>query len=133
MTELSKKKCRGFSLVELLIAIFILTIGLLALSGLQVTAIRGNLGSKDLTTAVLLTEKKMEQLKNTAYSSLGTGTFNDSNNPLNNVGQAGGIFNRSWVIQNYSGSPYMKWITVTVSWSESGRTRSTSMDTIISK
>lgn len=127
------KNCRGFSLVEFMIAIVILSIGLLALAGLQTTAIRGNKGSKDLTTAVLLTEKKMEELKNTPFSSLTIGTSNDPNNPVNGSGQSGGIFNRSWVVQSYSGSSYMKQITVSVSWTEAGQNKSTSCDTIISR
>ena len=132
------QNCRGFSLVEFLIAIAILGIGLLALVGLQTTAIRGNLGSKNMTTAVLLIEKKMEELKNYPFSStsLALGTYNDPNNPLNSSGLSGGtgaIFNRSWTIQSYAGSLYMKQITVSVSWTEAGHSKSTSCDTIISK
>lgn len=129
------ENCRGFSLVEFMIAITILAIGLFALVGMQTTAIRGNVGSKNLTTAVLLTEKKMEELKNFPFSSasLALGTHNDPNNPLNGSGDGGGIFNRSWTIQSYSGSTFMKQITVSVSWTEAGQNKSTSCDTIISR
>lgn len=127
------ENCRGFSLVEFLIAIAILGAGLLALVALQTTAIHGNLGSRNMTTAVLLIEKQMEGLKNTPFSSLTNGTSNDPNNPINGSGQAGGIFNRTWTIQSYAGSLYMKQITVSVSWTEAGHSKTTSCDTIISK
>ncbi|OGP50487.1 MAG: hypothetical protein A2Y79_06235 [Deltaproteobacteria bacterium RBG_13_43_22] len=127
------KNIKGFTLVEYLIAIAILGIGLLALVGLQTTAIRGNFGSKCLTTAVLLAEKRMEEFKNTPFNSLTIGTFSDPNNPLNSSGQTGGIFSRTWAIQNYSGSTYMRQITVTISWMEAGRNRSIFYNTVISR
>ncbi len=128
------KKQEGFTLVELMIAVAILAIGLLALAGLQVTAIRGNLSSKGQTTAVMLAEAKMEEFKNTAFSSLSNVTNQaDSNNPLNESGQSGGRYNRYWTIQNYAGSSNMKQITVTVSWTETIGSRSISLDTVVAK
>jgi len=131
MATLRDKK--GFSLVEFMIAISILGIGLLALAGLQSTAIRGNRTSKDVTSAILLAEKKMEELKNTSFTALANGTFNDSNNPLTSTGGTGGIFTRSWTISTYSGSTYMKQITITITWTEGGLSKSASLDTVISR
>jgi prepilin-type N-terminal cleavage/methylation domain-containing protein len=130
-------KPKGFTLVEFLIAIFILGIGILGLAGLQVTAMQGNLGSKNLTTANVLAERKMEGFKNTPFANLVLVTNQaDPDNPLNSnglgAGNAGRIFNRFWTIQSYAGSSNMKRITVTVNWPEGGRTRSTSLDTVIS-
>jgi prepilin-type N-terminal cleavage/methylation domain-containing protein len=129
----SMKNNQGFSLIELLIAIALLSIGLLALFTLQSTAIRGNLDSKELTTAVFLSEKKMEELKNTPFDSLTLGSANDANNPINGSGQGGGIFNRSWTIQSYSGSSRMKRITVSIAWTLMGNSHSTSMDTVVAR
>ena len=42
----------GFTLIEIMITLVIMSIGLMALSGLQVHAIKGNVFSKRLTTAV---------------------------------------------------------------------------------
>jgi type IV pilus assembly protein PilV len=122
---------KGFSLVEFMIAISILAIGLLALVGLQSTSIRGNASSKNKNSAILLAEKKMEELKNTAFTSLSIGTTNDLNNPLTSSDGSGGTFNRSWTIQTYSGSANMKQITVTLSWTEGGIPHSTSLDTVV--
>lgn len=123
----------GFSLVEFMIAMSILAIGLLAVAGMQSTAIRGNLLSKGTTSAILLGEKKMEEFKNTPYTSLTNGTFQDPNNPLTDIGGSGGRFNRSWTISTYSGSTNMRQITITITWSEGGLAKSTSLDTVISR
>jgi hypothetical protein len=75
----------------------------------------------------------MEELKNTAFTSLSIGTTNDSNNPLTSSDGSGGTFNRSWTIQTYSGSANMKQITVTLSWTEGEIPHSTSLDTVVAK
>jgi prepilin-type N-terminal cleavage/methylation domain-containing protein len=124
---------KGFSLIEFMIAITILSVGLMALVGLQSTAIKGNGSNKNLTTAVMLAEKKMEDLKNTAFTSLTTGTTNDPGNPLTGIGGSGGFFNRSWNVQTYSSSTNMKQITVTIAWTAAGRSHSTSLDTVVTQ
>lgn len=56
------KSERGFSLVELLIAITILAIGLLAVAGMQSTAISSNAWANRLSTATSLAQEVMEDL-----------------------------------------------------------------------
>ena len=56
------KSERGFSLVELLIAITILAIGLLAVAGMQSTAINSNAWANRLSTATSLSQEVMEDL-----------------------------------------------------------------------
>jgi len=129
---------KGFTLVEFLVALSILGFGILSLAGLQVTAIKGNLGSKNLTTANVLAERKMEEFKNTSFANLVLmSNHADPDNPLNSnglggVSNDGRIFNRFWSIESYAGSSNMKHIAVTITWTEGGRTRSTSLDTVIS-
>lgn len=53
----------GFSLIEVLVALTIFAIGLLALAGMQMTAIRGNSGAQSLTSATSLAEGTMEWLQ----------------------------------------------------------------------
>lgn len=127
------KNKRGFTLVEFLVATVILSVGLLALINLQVTSIWGNQNSKEMTRALFLAEKKMEELKNTPFSSLPLGTTQDPNNPMNGLGQSGGIFNRSWTIQNYTGSNFMKEITVNVSWTLRGQSHNATYQTVVSR
>ncbi|MBI4763927.1 MAG: prepilin-type N-terminal cleavage/methylation domain-containing protein [Deltaproteobacteria bacterium] len=133
MTIFLQKNQQGFSLVEFLIAAIILSVGLLALINLQLTSIRGNSDSKEMTRAIFLAENRMEQLKNTPYVSLGVGTTQDPNNPINGQGQSGGIFTRSWTIQNYLGSNFMKQITVNVSWTLKGQSHNANYQTVVSR
>lgn len=129
---------KGFTLVEFLVALFILGFAILSLASLQVTATKGNLGSKNLSTANVLAERKMEEFKNIPFANLALiSNHADPDNPLNSNGLGGvwndgRIFNRFWSIASHAGSSNMKRITVTVAWTEGGRTRSTSMDTVIS-
>jgi prepilin-type N-terminal cleavage/methylation domain-containing protein len=56
-------KQAGFSLVELLMASFILAIGILGLTMLQLMAMRSNAGSRSMTTAVMIGEGVLESIQ----------------------------------------------------------------------
>ena len=127
------KNKNGFTLVEVLIALAILAIGLLALAGLQVVVIKGNAASKNLTSAVILAEAKMEELKGKGFRNLRNDSFQDPNNPISEIGEKGGIFMRSWVIGNYLGSADMKEITVTLTWRDSLGEHSIPLRAVFSK
>ncbi|MBI9088275.1 MAG: prepilin-type N-terminal cleavage/methylation domain-containing protein [Desulfobacterium sp.] len=53
---------KGFTLLEILIAMVILSFGLLALGGMQVSGIKGNAGAMGLTEAAVIGTNKIEQL-----------------------------------------------------------------------
>lgn len=127
------KNQNGFTLVEVLIAVVILCIGLLALAGLQVIVIKGNTGSKNLTSAAILAEAKTEELKRNGFGSLTNGNFQDPNNPVNEIGEKGGIFTRSWEIADYLGSADMKKIIVTLTWTDSLGDHNIPVTTVFSK
>jgi type IV pilus assembly protein PilV len=125
------KNQSGFSMLELLIALIVLSVGLLALAGLQQTAIESNAASQHLTSATFLAEAKLNELKRGGYASLSDGTFNDANNPVDEQGQAGGIFTRAWTISPFAAD--VKRITVTISWEDQlGGSRSSSLHTVVS-
>ncbi|UCE82658.1 MAG: prepilin-type N-terminal cleavage/methylation domain-containing protein [Deltaproteobacteria bacterium] len=54
---------QGFSLVELLVAILLLTVGLLALAKMQTNAVANNAFGNELTQATFLAQDKMEELR----------------------------------------------------------------------
>ena len=58
----------GFTLLEVLIAIVILTAGLLGMAALTVGIINGNKLSNDQTTATTLAQDKMEDIQRVGYS-----------------------------------------------------------------
>lgn len=60
---------RGFTLLEIMIAMFILTFAMLALVSVTVTVIKGNASNKMVTTATTLAKDQLETLKNESLTS----------------------------------------------------------------
>jgi type IV pilus modification protein PilV len=58
-----KSSQKGFSLVELLVAILLLTVGLLALAQMQTRAVASNAFGNQLTEATFLAQDKLEELR----------------------------------------------------------------------
>lgn len=69
INENHQNKCRekssqqGFSLVEILVAILLLTVGLLALAQMQTRAVASNSFGNQLTQATFLAQDKVEELR----------------------------------------------------------------------
>jgi len=121
---------KGFSLLEVLIGLVVLAIGILAIAGMQITAIKGNYFSGSLTQATILAQDKMEELKNTSYDSVTSGSDTKTIPP-----GGGTTFTRAWNVVNTTTT--MKTITVTVTWTEAvggvGINRNVSFSTIRAK
>jgi prepilin-type N-terminal cleavage/methylation domain-containing protein len=58
----------GFTLIEVLIAMAILSFGMLSLSGMQVVSIRVNMASNRLTEAATLMQDKIEELMSLPFT-----------------------------------------------------------------
>ena len=109
----------GFTLVEVMIAISILTVGLLGVATMQMSAIRGNGFSNDTTTALALAEEKMEQLLSLSYTDAELAASTTHEEEINASGEivTGGFYHRSWVVSDFtSPNPNYKEITMTVTW-----------------
>lgn len=108
----------GFSLIELLIAMAILAVSMLAAASMQIGSIRNNATGNMVTQANMLAKAQMEVLKNrTDVTTLVGGVENN----IDAAGQPGGIYNRSWIVSNLGTSA--RRITVTVQWTKRGRSR----------
>jgi type IV pilus assembly protein PilV len=57
----------GFTMIELLIAMTILSVGMLAVAQMQVRAMSGNLFAKNVTESTIWAEDKMEELMTMSY------------------------------------------------------------------
>ena len=111
----------GFTLIEIMIAILILVVALLGMAGVTVSVINGNAFSKEVTSATTLAQDKMEELKNTAYGSIVSGSDTDS------------IYSRTWAVTADSPIADTKTVEVTVSWSRGGNTHNITLKTIVAQ
>ncbi|MDD5222770.1 MAG: prepilin-type N-terminal cleavage/methylation domain-containing protein [bacterium] len=112
---------RGTTLIEVLMASVIFMIGMLALLGMQITAMHSNKIGGEITEATSLVSDEIERLWGLDLASandLKVGTHNDPNNPINNQGQAGGKYTRQWIVTGDASNTNSRFIQVTVSWSD---------------
>ena len=80
--QLNKQRLqRGLSLVEVFVALLVLSVGLIALAKLQVDLVRGSSDARTRTTALALAEEKIEDLRTFALPD-GTGTWSTTVSPM---------------------------------------------------
>nr|WP_294865818.1 prepilin-type N-terminal cleavage/methylation domain-containing protein [uncultured Pseudogulbenkiania sp.] len=111
----SQRRQRGFSLLEILITLVVLGGGLLAVGNLYGKVMNGSAAAKERSEAVVQAEKKLDELRYTAYASIASGS--DSVNAATGSGSSAN-YSRRWTI-TASTSPAYKDVVVTVSWTDS--------------
>ena len=118
MQAIQKQKYnKGFTIIEVLVALSIFAIGLLALATMQISAIQTNGFAYRTNIATLLAQDLLEDYKRLGYDGIpSTGNYTD-NNPLNEhgVNDPAGIYNRTWTVAD---NGWRKTITVTVAWTD---------------
>ena len=112
---------RGFTLIEVLVAVVILSTGLSGMAALTGFMMNHNQQAGNVMTATTLAQDKMEELKNTCYPSVASSSDKDS------------IFTRTWNVTSDSPATNMKTIAVTVSWNWKSKARNVILKTIIAK
>ena len=125
--QIRKDDMQGFTLLEVLIAIFIATVGLLSLSSMQASAIKGNGASNERTRAVYLSQSMMERIANGSITSTEVFGYVDTAsvvqdtilesgvmNGLNFRGNAGGPFDLQWKVSHHT--QWSRRVDTTVSW-----------------
>lgn len=119
-------KENGFSLIELLIAMSVMALGMLAAASMQYSAVRNNTTGNTATQATMLAKATLEMLKNQDIEStvLTVGDYFDPA-PVDASGNPGGIYNRTWRIDPLGTSS--RRISVTVEWTKFGSTRRVTM------
>ncbi len=124
---------QGFTLVEVMIALLIFSIGVLGLAAMQIDFITGNDTARELTEAATRASDKLEQLRAVGYTDT---DLDVTANPHTETG--GGGYNLSWTVQHpdLDGSGGVnddegtfKTIQMTVTWND-GTARSFTMNTM---
>lgn len=124
---------QGFTLIEVLIAIFLLVIALLGLLSLTTTVIKGNAFSKMTTMATTLAKDKLEDVKNKNYDNVVSATDYAASSGTVSGSSSGAFYIRNCTVTPDSPAANMKSVNVQVSWMWSGTTHNVSASTIIGK
>ena len=111
----------GFTLIEVLVAMVILSIGLLGTAALITGIIKGNQVSNRISTATICAQDKMEKIKNMEY-------LNVVAEPLSIITDYP-LYKREVAVDPLGTG--MKTVTVTVSWDSD--TRSVELKTILAE
>ena len=121
----------GYLLIEALISMAIFAIGFLAVGSMVIYTTRNNTRSNIMTQATLLATQTLEDFKSTPdITTLEDGeTYTDSD-PVDQWGNPGGIFTRSWTVSDPIGTNTSRQIEVTVSWTRRGHQRNINLTTI---
>ena len=120
---------KGFTLIEILIALAIFSIGVLAVAKMQLWNVKNNTTGNITTMATMLGRTQIETLKGvTDVTTLTSGV--DPNNPVDANGNPGGIFTRQWTVTNPLGGNTTRQVDVQVSWARQGQNRNVVLTTI---
>jgi len=125
MIQLSKDK--GFTIIEVMIALVVLSFGLLALGKLTASTISGNHFAAQLSAATTLAQDKLEDVKQGSYASIASETETGVDEQAN----SGGIFDRVTQVSDDQPASGMKTVTVTVSWDWNGSSHDVVLKTIV--
>lgn len=105
---------RGFTMVEVLVAVLLTAIAMTGMLGLYAAGTRAAGGSRHVSEATVLAQDEIERMRTSAV--IGSGS--ESN--VDHAGKAGGIFTRTWSAT--AAIDYTD-LVVTVSWSDDGVAR----------
>ena len=123
------KNQEGFMLIEVLIAVAIFAIGILAVWNMQISALKSNAWSNDLSEATTVAEEKMEELigMDKSEASLdGTVSLHAGKNRGFNE-----RFAVNWTVDDDMPLPNKKTIHVAVTWMDrSGVTRNINLNNV---
>ena len=103
---------RGFTLIEVMIAMMVLTIGILGMMTMQTSAITGNYKASTMTIASNIASRQIETLRNAPFVSNNVNAC-PANTPCTATDPSTG-YGISWVIAQVTGIPTNDAQTITV-------------------
>lgn len=115
----------GFTIVEFVVALVILLIGILGVSGMLITVMQANRGASNRTRADQLLSEKVEEFHSVAFSSIESGSDQKV------VGDV--VFDRSWTVTQDAPIEDVATIEIVAEWSERDQTMSVETATMKSQ
>ena len=113
----------GFSLIEVMFALTFLAVGILAVAAMIPAGTKGVSQSRVITSGLMASQIKMEQLKGTNFTSLAPGSFSDTTS----------VFTRTWTVTDSVPMAGCKRIQVTSRWTDSHGTQSTVLTSYVTR
>jgi type IV pilus assembly protein PilV len=104
---IARKPNHGYTMIEVLVGIVLLSVGILSVAQMQILTINTNKMASQRTTAITLAQDKAEFFRTIPYTTIGNPPLFDTS----------GIYSRSWVVENNVPANNLKRVTITVSWS----------------
>lgn len=105
-------KSKGFSLIEVLIALVILSIAFLALAGLMVQTTKNNSFGGRITEAATFAQDKLEELRATSWVAITPGSDRKTGSAI------GTDYARNWTVTPNPTNGNLKEIAVTINWTD---------------
>lgn len=125
----------GFSMVEVLSSMTVFAIAATGLVSTTMSTIKSNTTSRQTTAASALIQDKVEELRSlnpaTNPADFAEGMHYDANNPLTAIGEADGVYTRSWEVEVDTPTKGLSAVVVTVSWPSANGQRSLRASTLI--
>lgn len=114
---MAARESAGFTLIELMVALVIVAVGVITLSGVQTRASRDVHATGRRTSALALAEERIEVARSAGYS-----------NAVSANGTSGGM---SWDTRVTTVDVELRSVTVTVTWNEAGTSQSVQLMTLL--
>ena len=137
--SIGRRLHQGFSLIEVMIAVVVLAVGLLALVGLQTNLVRGGADAKARSRIAALVSSKMDEARAGGYYAIGASldfpcaANNDVCQAQNEAAVSGLALAQGAVTTTGANDAEYKRLTVSASWTDSaGAARTLSMASVIS-
>lgn len=123
----AKKGGQGFTLLEVLISIVILSVGLLGMAALAVGIINANRFNSEMTTATTLAQDKMEDIQRVGYANVAAETKATIPSPFSD-------YKREVTVTDDSPATDMKTVSVKIYWGGASKEdHNVELETILAK
>jgi prepilin-type N-terminal cleavage/methylation domain-containing protein len=116
---------KGFTIIEVMIAVSVLAIGLLGVSSMQVSSMWGNAFARQQTEGATIALDRMEKLMSLSYDNteLDAGSHSDLSPPNG--------YSVVWEVENNSPLDNTKRVIVTVTWINHGVQKNVSVERFV--